>query len=229
MGKINPLILNPGHYPGKDPGTIGNGLQEADITTKICNYIVNKAPQYGFDIIIVREYDIFDIARKANEYRNTAFLLSIHCNSSISNPNASGFESFVYPGDNKSHEIRKVIHSKIASFLNYHGFPDRNMKEANFAVLRETTMPAILTENLFISNPKDAEKLADDKFLEDLADIYCQAISEVLGTKKKDNIPEWARIAVEWAYYQKLILNREGSNDFYRFLVVLYNYHNKMR
>lgn len=220
------VILNPGHHLPEDPGAVGNGLREADITLKLANLINNKSNQYGFDTVIVHQYKLSDIVNNANQYKDAVLFMSIHCNSA-NNPTATGFESYVYPGDTNSKKIQEVIHGKVVSFLNYYGFPNRGMKEANFAVLRETTIPAILTENLFISNPKDAGKLADDKFLEKLADIYCQAISEALGTKKKDNIPEWARNAVEWAYNQKLILNKEGSNDFYRFIVIIYNYHNK--
>ncbi len=35
---------------------------------------------------------------------------------------------------------------------------DRGLKTANYAVLRETNMPAVLTENLFIDTTADAEK-----------------------------------------------------------------------
>jgi hypothetical protein len=105
-------------------------------------------------------------------------------------------------------------------------------------------MPAILTENLFISCFDDAKKLKDEKFLNDLADIYCQGIAEALyGINVVSNcnnkegkedmekisitIPDWANEAIEWALGAGLITTEEGSEDFYRLITILYRYHNK--
>ena len=46
------------------------------------------------------------------------------------------------------------------------GVKDRGKKRANYAVLRETKMPAILTENLFIDNSSDVAKLKSEQFRE---------------------------------------------------------------
>jgi len=45
--------------------------------------------------------------------------------------------------------LAKKIQSKIVEIL---GTTDRGTKTANFAVLRETAMPAVLGETAFISN-----------------------------------------------------------------------------
>ncbi|MFZ5645776.1 MAG: N-acetylmuramoyl-L-alanine amidase [Bacillota bacterium] len=184
------VILNPGHHLPKDPGATGNGIKEADITVKICNLIKEKSQLYGFDVVIVHEHKLSEICKIANQYKNAFLFLSIHINSAT-NPTATGFESFVFPGSAKSDKLRNTIHAKLGSFMNHHGFVDRGKKSANFYVLRNTVMPAILTENLFVSNPRDAEILKDAKFLSDLADIYCQGIAEALGillNKESDNM-----------------------------------------
>ncbi|UTR13507.1 peptidoglycan-binding protein [Salipaludibacillus sp. LMS25] len=62
-------------------------------------------------------------------------------------------------------------------------FNNRGEKQANFAVLRLTNMSAILTENGFIDNASDANKLKDDKFLDKIAEGHVNAIAKMFGLK----------------------------------------------
>jgi len=41
-------------------------------------------------------------------------------------------------------------------------------------------------------------------------------------------VPEWARTAVSWAVNVGLVNNPAGSDDFYRFIAVLYKYHKEV-
>ena len=52
--------------------------------------------------------------------------------------------------------------------------------EENFYVLKNTIMPAILTENLFYDNPEDIEVKKNEKGIEILAKIHIEAIKEIL-------------------------------------------------
>ena len=65
-------------------------------------------------------------------------------------------------------------------FMKGKGIPDRGKKSANFVVLRETDMPAILTENLFIDTPADARLLKDGAFLDGLAEAHARGIGAAL-------------------------------------------------
>ncbi|BDG47748.1 hypothetical protein PspKH34_23090 [Parageobacillus sp. KH3-4] len=64
---------------------------------------------------------------------------------------------------------------------------DRGKKRANYAVLRETKMSAILTENLFIDNANDAAKLKSEQSLQQIAYGHVQGIVKAFGLKKKAN------------------------------------------
>jgi len=230
------ILLDPGHYPDKtnphyDPGACSFGITEADITLDLCNRIAAKLPLYGIKPIVIQPPDeeLQDVVNEANKYPDAALFLSIHVNSAA-NASATGFESFVYPGSEQSDKLRKYIHWEVAKFFGSYYFADRGMKTANFKVLRETTMPAMLFENLFISNSNDAAKLKIPSFLDNLAIAYCTGIARALGTGYtggENMIPAWASEAVNWALNNKLIVDANGSEDFYRQIVVLYRYHQR--
>src|SRR5690606_41754121 len=55
---------------------------------------------------------------------------------------------------------------------------DRGKKVANFAVLRLTAMPAVLTENLFIDHADDAKKLKSSAYIAVIARGHAEGRSE---------------------------------------------------
>ena len=221
------VILNPGHFNPDDPGAVGNGIMEADVNVKICDLITAKAPSYGFDIVTVHDNDLDNICAKANTYPDANLFLSIHVNSAV-DTEATGFESYIYPGSQKADNIRFYIHIEVANFYRQYGFVDRGKKNANFEVLRETSMPAMLFENLFISDPRDANKLKDDTFLDALAAAYTKGLARALGCAYKGeaevNVPIWAKEGVMWAVSHGLINDQIGDETFYRFVKVLHDY-----
>jgi N-acetylmuramoyl-L-alanine amidase len=50
---------------------------------------------------------------------------------------------------------------------------------------RESNMSAVLTENLFISNKADADKLRQDAFINRIAQGHVVGLEKFLGLKKK--------------------------------------------
>jgi N-acetylmuramoyl-L-alanine amidase len=67
------------------------------------------------------------------------------------------------------------------TFMRAKGVSGRGKKKENLAVLRETHMPAVLTENLFIDNAAYARLLADDGFLMGVAEAHASGIAAALG------------------------------------------------
>ena len=58
------------------------------------------------------------------------------------------------------------------------GVKDRGVRQAPFRVLMGATMPAILVESGFISNPDEESRLKDDAYKDKLAHAIAQAVSE---------------------------------------------------
>ena len=155
---IRKVFIDPGHG-GTDPGASGNGLYEKEVVLSISKKVRNILISKGFEVELSRSTDQYvslsDRAAQANAWDADLFV-SIHCNSATSS-SANGTECYTYPTANTSTKsLSKNMASALASKL---GLTNRGHKEANFAVLRLSNMPAILIETAFINNANDASKL----------------------------------------------------------------------
>src|SRR5690625_5780208 len=81
--------------------------------------------------------------------------------------------------------IRNSIHNEI---VRQTGFINRGKKEENFHVLRESSAPAILTENGFIDNANDASNLKDKRSEEHTSELQSRGhlVCRLLLEKKKN-------------------------------------------
>lgn len=177
------IMIDPGHG-GKDPGAVGNGLKEKELTLDIAKRIkkILETEYTGVEVRLTRESDTYlelsDRARMANAW-GADFFLSIHINAG----GGKGWESFRYSSaSSRTVAYQNVIHPEV---IRAAGVTDRGKKMANFAVLRETRMPALLTENMFIDNVQDAARLKNSAFLEKLARGHVVGMEKALGLKKK--------------------------------------------
>jgi N-acetylmuramoyl-L-alanine amidase len=180
------IFIDPGHEgvtEGLDPGAVGNGLKEADLTLDIAKRMRDKLSTYNnVQVKLSREGNkkltLSQRAKMANDWGADIFI-SIHINAG----GGVGFESFIYNG-NVSEATRanqNVIHQEIVKTT---GWRDRGKKRANFAVLRQTKMPALLTENGFIDNKTDANKLKQNAFIDKIAQGHVNGIVKVFNLKK---------------------------------------------
>lgn len=180
------IWLDAGHG-GTDSGAVGNGLLEKDLTLKIINKIALKLADYYVTVGTTRLGDITmslgERTKKANIW-GADFFLSIHINSATAST-ANGFESFIYDkldDKSKTNDIRNIIHHEIITATKWN---DRGKKKANFHVLRESAMPALLTENGFISSAIDTALLKNDSFLEKIAQGHVNGLVKAFNLQKK--------------------------------------------
>jgi len=59
------------------------------------------------------------------------------------------------------------------------GWIDRGIRRGNFQIIRETAMPAILTENGFYTNREQCEYLLDPDWRTTIAEAHVEAIKEI--------------------------------------------------
>lgn len=183
------IFIDPGHG-GSDPGAVGNGLKEKDLTLAIaleCRKVL--ANEYtGHLIKMSRTTDatvsLVQRTNAANAW-GADFFLSIHINAG----GGTGFESFRYvqKGSSTTMKVQKEVHSAVVKAS---GYKDRGQKYKNLHVLRESKMPAILTENGFIDTAADAKKLKDSAFIKKIARAHAEGVAKALGLKKKATKPK---------------------------------------
>lgn len=183
------ICLDAGHG-GKDSGAIGNGLQEKDLTLDITLRINELLKQYeNVETILTRSTDIFveldERAAIANRAKCDAFMC-VHINSGGSVTTARGYQDHIFPNANSATvAYQNVIHEEVYNYT-YRGFTtDRGKEQNNFAVLRETNMIAILTENLFITTPAEAAFLRDANNRQKIAQGHVNGLVKYFGLKKK--------------------------------------------
>ena len=182
MSKLK-FFIDPGHG-GRDPGAIGAKSKEAENVLRVALALEKKLNAQGHEVKLSRRIDTYltlsQRANLANAWGADVFI-SLHDNSAVNN-NATGFETFIFSNfKNKASEQRAVklqtaVHKVIAKGIGLH---DRGLKRANFAVLRETAMPALLIEYGFISNLNDEKVIAFE--IEKQAQLTFEGINNYFG------------------------------------------------
>lgn len=174
------VVLDAGHG-AHDSGAVGNGLMEKERALTLTKMVDEELRANGVNTYLVRSTDVFVTlsgrAAVANQ-KGAKVFVSFHLNSG----GGTGYESFVYlTVDAKTQRLQDLLHAEAMKVLAPLGFKDRGKKKADLAVVRETNMPAVLTENGFIDNATDMSHIRQDAVLRKLAKAYAKAICTYLG------------------------------------------------
>jgi N-acetylmuramoyl-L-alanine amidase len=155
------IMIDAGHG-GKDPGAAGNGLQEKDITLTLSKYMQDYLEENytGHEVKLTRTTDIFHELSKRADIAND-FGADVFISNHVNAGGGTGFESFVYDKPSKaSIALQNGLNTEAVAVAKKYGLGAHGIdkKRKNLAVVRETKMPAILTEICFIDS-KDASLL----------------------------------------------------------------------
>jgi len=189
------VFINAGHGPkgvnnsdsnGYDPGAIGpSGYKEYIETKEISDLVSNKLKFNGIETMVYQDGDLYDVTNKSNSWKSDYFI-SIHCNS-YSDSSANGVETFSLTSTGKGRMLAEEVHKELVPAT---GLFDRNLKTANYHVLRETNCPAILTEIGFISNPNEEALMKDYVWDEKVSSAITKGICNFLGLVYKEGITQ---------------------------------------
>ncbi|WP_010648518.1 N-acetylmuramoyl-L-alanine amidase [Oceanobacillus massiliensis] len=146
------IVIDPGHG-GKDPGAVGlNGVYEKDLVSLTAAEVTSELRNAGATVIETRTSDYFvplnERAEISNTYDTDAFI-SLHYNS-FPVLTVNGIST--YFGDQADYGLAQNIQSSLAASVQ---LDNREIMQADFRVLRNTTAPSVLIELGFISNPND--------------------------------------------------------------------------
>ncbi|MBO5316004.1 MAG: N-acetylmuramoyl-L-alanine amidase [Clostridia bacterium] len=169
------IYIDQGHNPsGFNTGAEGNGYYEQDLTYEIgrrLNNLLSANPEFETrlsrpepDTILGtnNSSSLVERVNQANEWDADIFI-SLH-NNAAENPRATGNEALVYgPGATVARNLGENILEQLTLTT---GLRNRGIVyRPGLYVLKETEMPAVLVEMGFITNPDDAELLANSPYL----------------------------------------------------------------
>ena len=175
------VIIDPGHG-GTDPGAIGpTGLHEADVTLAIAQRTKALLLRQGVPVALTRTDDstvpLEERPDLAQRYGGVVFV-SIHANASR-DPAVSGTETYYWKPE--SQPLAALVQSELVKAL---GEPDRGIRTADFYVLVNTPMPAVLVEVAFITNPREEGMLRDPAVQERAAAAIARAVVRFLAASQ---------------------------------------------
>ena len=183
-----PIVMLDAGHGGEDFGTHSSTnpkYQEKSLNLSTTLLVRDFLQQFGYKVILTRKTDFFIPLEKradlANESKVNLFV-SIHYNSAPSKT-AQGIEVYYYNSDvDKARTFRsKNLAKKVLdSVLGATQAKSRGIKHGNFAVIRETKMPAVLIEGGFMTNSQEMDKIKDPQYLKQIAWGITLGINEYL-------------------------------------------------
>ena len=170
LGKV--IYIDPGHG-GLDPGTIYKDIYEKDINLEICLKLQKVLESEGAIVYLTRygDYDLSNnsYSRKKSDLNNRAKIInesnadiyiSIHLNS-ISSSTWRGAQVFYDDVNEKNKEIANLFQEQLKLDLK----TTRSVKEISTMLMnRKITVPGILIEAGFLSNPNDRYLLKQNDY-----------------------------------------------------------------
>ena len=171
MDRIYKIFVDQGHNPeNPNAGAEANGVREQDVTYEVgvrLAELLRANPH--FEVRLSRNSpteqlgtsNATSLAARVNAANSWGadYFISLHCNASTVTT-ASGSEAYVYSVGSAAYYLGE----QILSGLHYAtGLPNRGVRtNPGLYVLRRTTMPAVLVEMGYLTNPYDAELLSTD-------------------------------------------------------------------
>lgn len=177
LAPTGPVVLDPGHG-GYDPGAVGpNGLYESNLNLAVSRHAAAALEQAGFATVMTRNGDhgmnLVNRARLAMGLQAKAFV-SVHHNAASWDPSPiPGSEMYHQEKSAESKRLAGLIYEEIVAALRVYDVPwvtsgagvtwrtKANGDDWYAMVNQPRGVVATLAELAFISNPAEADLLAD--------------------------------------------------------------------
>lgn len=176
------VVLDPGHG-GNQAGAFHHGVREADVNLAIGLALRANLTAAGATVVMTRATDDLaaspgispaaelqarvDIARIAD----ADIFVSLHANAHPTKPETAGAITFYAPG--RPNDLAATV---LEALVLETGAVNKGVRPANFYVLRNSDIPAVLVEVGFLTNRDEAARLADSAYQREIAAGICKGI-----------------------------------------------------
>ena len=170
------VIVDAGHG-GTDPGN----QNEKEINLQIALALKALSDEQEVEIVLIRDSDVSLALKERAAFfksQDADMMLSLHCNAAPGHPEAYGIQAFV---SKQSKEYEKSYrYSKLLLAEQLGEFTDKaEIKTANFLLLRDQQIPAILLELGYLTNPQEGARLEDPAFQKEIAANLYQGLLKI--------------------------------------------------
>jgi N-acetylmuramoyl-L-alanine amidase len=173
FGQTRTVVIDPGHGGFDRGGVPGQRISEKDKCLDVAQRLKRILLADGFRVIMTRDSDVFiplgTRVAIANQYRGAVFV-SIHFNCA-SRVGANGIETYYYRSDSAS--LAASIHRNVVSSA---PSENRGIRQRGFYVLRRTTIPSVLVECGFLTNPTEGRLALTGDYRQRLAEQIARGI-----------------------------------------------------
>lgn len=182
LGRI--IFVDPGHG-GRDPGTMYGKIEEKDIVLEISKELRNQLMEKGAIVYMTRETDTDlssqwderkkrgDLYRRILMYKEykAELYLSIHINY-YSNTKESGAEVLYNPINSQNKIFGEILMNNFKTSLG----SKRILKKTDLYMYKNTTVPGVLIECGFLSNPNERYLLQKESYQKKLSKIITDSV-----------------------------------------------------
>jgi N-acetylmuramoyl-L-alanine amidase len=181
------IVIDPGHG-GNDTGAIGpSNLKEKTVTLAIGKELQNLLTSNGARVIMTRTTDKSvayigasdkeELAARVAIANNANADLFVSIHADAYSGQAGGTTTYVY--DTQNAGLAPLVQANLVSQLKLN---DRGIQQSDYYVLKNTTMPAILTEAAFITNTREEKLLMNRSFDKKVAIGIYNGINQYFGS-----------------------------------------------
>jgi N-acetylmuramoyl-L-alanine amidase len=177
-GRFSTVVIDAGHG-GKDSGGVsGRGapifLREKDLTLDTAKRVRDELRRAGLKTVMMRNDDHFveldDRVRFANQQGAGAVLVSIHYDA-VSNHSMHGAKTFFWRAD--SHGLATRIQQQLVAATDE---ADLGVMRRRLRLTRNPEIPCVLCECAYVTNPAEAQKVAQGSYRQRIAHGVAQGI-----------------------------------------------------
>lgn len=173
------IVVDAGHG-GKELGAVSCCRNyEKDFNLSISKYLEKDLKELGANVYMTRNTDKFvslnDRVKYTNE-KNAQIFVSVHANSLPDSQNPQKHRgSSVYHYYDEAKPLADSILNSVANSMNIN---TEGVKQASFAVVRNTSAVSVLVETAYVINPYDNELLMNDSFRQKYAKAIAEGIKD---------------------------------------------------
>ena len=167
------IVIDPGHGGFDRGGIPRQRVPEKTMALDVALRLRRKLQAAGYRVVMTRDTDVFiplpTRVAIANHYRNAIFVC-IHFNSAT-RLGANGIETYYYRKDSVT--LASNIHKNVIA-----GAPteNRGIRRRGYYVLRRTSIPGVLVECGFLTNPAEARLALSSSYRDKLAENIARGI-----------------------------------------------------